>query len=173
MPLVARIMFGLVNFAARNGLAALPSMEARTDAGTETRTAQQSGAPSEKKLRARSTGIRGETYAYWYLRRLGYVFLARNYTTPGLKGEIDLVGYDGSVLAFVEVKTRAGEAPAAGLPEDALTPEKRRVLSRIAWRFLNDWRLRSTPWRFDVLASESRPGRRPVVRLHKNAFPPS
>jgi putative endonuclease len=173
MPVVARIMFGLVNFAARNGLAALPQVGTRAETGTETRTERKSGAPSEKKLRARSTGIRGETYAYWYLRRLGYVFLARNYTTPGLKGEIDLVGYDGAVLAFVEVKTRAGDDPAAALPEDALTPEKRRVLSRIAWRFLNDWRLRAAPWRFDVLAIESRPGRSPVVRLHKNAFPPS
>ena len=176
MPVVARIMFGLVNFAARNALAALPPVEAKADAGTEICTARQlgapSGAPSEKKLRARSTGIRGETYAYWYLRRLGYVFLARNYTAPSLKGEIDLVGYDGAVLAFVEVKTRAGDAPAAALPEDAVTPEKRRVLSRIACRLLNDWRLRAAPWRFDVLAIESRPGRRPVVRLHKNAFPP-
>jgi hypothetical protein len=31
-----------------------------------------------KKLEARRTGVRGETYAYWYLRRNGYVFVARN-----------------------------------------------------------------------------------------------
>ena len=30
-----------------------------------------------KKLEARSTGVRGETYAYWYLRRHGYVFVAK------------------------------------------------------------------------------------------------
>jgi putative endonuclease len=174
-------MFGLVDFAARKGIAAGPAAESERDAkkvsnkdaGKEAPHGETPGTPSEKKLRARSTGIRGETYAYWYLRNLGYIFLARNYTTPGLKGEIDLVGYDGEVLAFVEVKTRTGDAPSGGLPEDAVTPEKRRVLSRIAWRFLSDWRLRSTPWRFDVLAIESSPGRRPAVRLHKNAFPPS
>ena len=169
MPLVARVVFGLVDFAARNGLAAVPPRESK--AGRQ--PASPAAAPSEKKLRARATGIRGETYAYWYLRCRGYIFLARNYTTPGLKGEIDLVGYDGPVLAFVEVKTRAAGVPGAALPEDAVTPDKRHVLSRIAWRFLSEWRLGSTPWRFDVLAIESRPGRRPIVRLHQNAFPPS
>ncbi len=57
----------------------------------------------------------GRRYAYWYLRRHGYVFVARNFTVPGVKGEIDLIGYDGPVLAFVEVKTRSTDAtkPAA------------------------------------------------------------
>ena len=57
---------------------------------------------------ARLTGVRGETYAYWYLRRHGYILVARNYTLPGMKGEIDMVGYDGPMLAFVEVKTAPG-----------------------------------------------------------------
>ena len=118
----------------------------------------------------RRTGVRGETYAYWYLRRHGYTIVARNFTVPGLKGEIDLVGYDGAVLAFVEVKTRTGEPGEGGLPEDAVTPDKRRYLSRMARQFLAQRRLREAQWRFDVVAIESRPGRRPVVRLHKGAF---
>jgi Holliday junction resolvase-like predicted endonuclease len=40
-------------------------------------------------------GARGETYAYWYLRRHGYILVARSFTYPGIKGEIDRVGYDG------------------------------------------------------------------------------
>jgi len=64
------------------------------------------GARDSAKQRARRTGIRGETYAYWYLRRHGYVLVARNYRSPGIKGEIDMIGYDGPVLAFVEAKTR-------------------------------------------------------------------
>jgi putative endonuclease len=162
--LFTRMIFALVRFAARNGLAVAEPAEP---------PAASASLPKDAKQRARRTGIRGETYAYWYLRRHGYVFLARNYTLPGIKGEIDLVGYDGAVLAFIEVKTRAPGEPNLGLPEDAVTSEKRRVLSRMAWRFLDDWRLRATPWRFDVLAIESRPGRHPVVRLHTNAFPPS
>src|SRR5208282_3517134 len=86
----ARLMFAVVDFAARKGLA-------------DGNLANSSDSP---KQRARRTGVRGETYAYWYLRRHGYVLVARNYTSPGLKGEIDMVGYDGPVLAFVEVKTR-------------------------------------------------------------------
>jgi len=151
MPLFARVIFGLVNWAARNGL----SEEAVT---------------KQSKQRARQTGVRGETFAYWYLRRHGYVLVARNFTVPGIKGEIDLVGYDGPVLAFVEVKTRSGSSEEFGKPEDAVTPEKRRHLSRMARQFLAERRIREATCRFDVLAIESRPGGRPVVRLHKDAF---
>jgi putative endonuclease len=150
MPLLARVIFSLVNFAARNGLAA-------------------SDAPSAK-LRARQTGIRGETFAYWYLRRHGYILIARNFTVPGLKGELDLVGYDGPVLAFVEVKTRTGESKSFGTPEDAVTPDKRHLLVRMARHFMLQRRIRGVQCRYDVLAIESRPGRRPLVRLHKDAF---
>ena len=44
--------------------------------------------------------IRGETYAYWYLRRTA-TFVAE--FTPVIKGEIDLVGYNGK-SCFVEVR---------------------------------------------------------------------
>jgi putative endonuclease len=146
MPLFSRLMFALVRFGARRGIA------------------------SDDRRR---TGIRGETFAYWYLRRHGYVFIARNYTVRGVKGEIDLVGYDGSVLAFVEVKTRiraADDSGQLGKPEDAVTHDKRRNLVRMARQFLAERRLREAPCRFDVLAIESRPGRAPEVRLHKGAF---
>ena len=55
--------------------------------------------------------MKGETFAYWYLRRNGYVMVARNYTAQPMKGEIDLVGWDGAVLAFVEVKREPGRKP--------------------------------------------------------------
>jgi hypothetical protein len=61
---------------------------------------------SGMKTAARRTGVRGERYAYWYLRRMGYVFVARNYMPARAKGEIDMIGYDGETLAFVEVRTR-------------------------------------------------------------------
>ncbi|HTP43946.1 MAG TPA: YraN family protein, partial [Candidatus Acidoferrum sp.] len=92
--MLARLIFAALNFAARNGLA-----EAGDAAGRD--------GPSSARQRARTTGVRGETFAYWYLRRQGYTLVARNYTVPGIKGEIDLIGYDGRALAFVEVKTRS------------------------------------------------------------------
>ena len=154
MPLLARAMFGLVDWAARKGLAELPAQSASSAA----------------KHRARQTGVRGETYAYWYLRRNGYVMIARNYGVRGVKGEIDLVGYDGETLAFVEVKTRTSPRDEFGSPENAVTFEKQRHLSRMARQFLREYHRVGAPFRFDVLAIEALPGRRPIVRLHKGAF---
>jgi putative endonuclease len=155
--MLARLMFACVDFAARKGLAD-PESPATT-----------------AKARARKTGIRGETYAYWYLRRHGYVLVAKNYRSPGIKGEIDMVGYDGDVLAFVEVKTRAAPArpdpskPQAR-PEEAVNWEKRQNLTRMARQFLRARRIESAECRFDVMAIENRAGKRPEVRLHKGAF---
>ncbi len=159
MRIVARAVFGIVNWAARKGLA-------------EEGGASAAGAAARAKDAARRTGVRGETFAYWYLRRRGYTIIARNFMAPGMKGEIDLAGYDGKVLAFVEVKTRtlADEEKSRARPEEAVTPEKRRNLVRIARMFLAEWRIKEATCRFDVLAIESRAGAAPVVRLHKDAF---
>src|SRR5271170_5227167 len=168
-PVIARFMFAIVSFAARKGFGGTPSVNS-----------QSGGAADSAKNRARQTGVRGETYAYWYPRRHGYVLVARNFTSPGIKGEIDMVGYDGPMLAFVEVKTRTiadparpsqpSSRPAPLTPEEAVNWEKRRNLSRMARQFLRARHIETAPCRFDVLAIETRPGQRPVVRLHKGAF---
>ena len=154
MPILARAIFGLVNWAARKGLAESSASLTRASAGHK----------------ARRTGVRGETYAYWFLRRKGYVMIARNFKVRGIKGEIDLVGYDGATLAFVEVKTRASPRDEFGSPEDAVTAEKQRHLVRMARLFLREYRASNVSFRFDILAIEALPGRRPIVRLHKGAF---
>lgn len=154
--MLARLMFAFVDFAARKGLAD-PAIDS-------------------SKQRARRTGVRGETYAYWYLRRHGYVLVARNYRSPGIKGEIDMIGYDGNVLAFVEVKTRSTKdktletSTAQPRPEEAVNWDKRRNLTRMARQFLRARRIESADCRFDVMAIENRSGARPEVRLHKGAF---
>jgi hypothetical protein len=51
------------------------------------------------------TGRRGEEGTYFYLRRLGYVMVARN-SRSSRRGEIDLIGWDQDVLCLIEVKTR-------------------------------------------------------------------
>ena len=154
--MIARLMFAIVDFAARKGLV-------------------EAGQGESVKEQARRTGIRGETYAYWYLRRHGYVLVARNYRSPGMKGEIDMVGYDGQILAFVEVKTRSNEPQKDSSkpqvrPEEAVNWEKRRNLTRMARQFLRARRIESAECRFDVMAIENRAGARPEVRLHKGAF---
>jgi putative endonuclease len=155
MPIFSRFVFQAVHWAARRGLREEdgPSSKARKDA-------------------ARRTGVRGETYAYWYLRRRGYVFVARNYMPRGTKGEIDLVGYDGPTLVFVEVRTRTENEKQSALPELSITREKQNVLIRTAQRFLAERHVGDCPCRFDVLAIDNRPGHMPVVRLHKDAFSP-
>ncbi len=83
-----------------------------------------------------------------------------------------MVGYDGPVLAFVEVKTRSATAPGQPSPEEAVNSEKRRHLARMARQFLRTRRIESTSCRFDVLAIETQAGAHPVIRLHKGAFTP-
>lgn len=155
MPIFSRFMFQAVHWAARRGL-----------------REETSSSPESKKNDARRTGVRGETYAYWYLRRHGYVFVARNYMPRGAKGEIDLVGYDGPTLAFVEVRTRTESEGQAALPELSITRDKKNVLIRTAQRFLAERHVGDCPCRFDVLAIDNRPGHAPAVRLHKDAFSP-
>jgi putative endonuclease len=154
MPIFSRLVFAFVIRRARRGLAE----ESPSDSA---------------KLAARRVGVRGETLAYWYLRRHGYVIVSRNFMVPGMKGEIDLAGYDGKTLAFIEVKTRqAGDGHDTPLfsPEDAVTPEKRRSVARMAQQFMREWRIKDAAYRFDVLAIESGRGQSPRVRLHKDCF---
>ena len=163
MPIFSRLMFQAVRWAAWRGLREEERF-ASAVSKAETRNA--------RKLVARSTGVRGETYAYWYLRRQGYVFVAKNYTPRGIKGELDLIGYDGKTLAFVEVRTRTVKEDAAALPELSVTLEKQRVVVRTAQRFLAERHVEECPLRFDVVAIDNLPGKPPVVRLHKDAFSP-
>jgi putative endonuclease len=162
MPIFARLVYGLVSFASRKGISDAPA-----DSGT---AANPPSALAARKARARRTGVCGETFAYWYLRRHGYIMIASNYTAPGIKGEVDLIGYDGSILAFIEVKTRSAGDKFAAKPEEAVDAAKRRNITRMARQFLRDSRIPKSPYRFDVLAIESRSGQRPLVRLHKGAF---
>jgi putative endonuclease len=159
MPLVARLIFQTIRWAARKGLR-------QAEAEREARS------PASKKIQSRQTGIRGETYAYWYLRRHGYVFVARNFTPRASKGEIDMVGYDGETLAFVEVRTRTVRDEMSALPELSVTPGKQHLLARTARHFLAERRVRECPCRFDVVAIDNFPGKPPIVRLHKDAFSP-
>lgn len=151
MRLFARLMFAALNyFAARSGLRAEETAE------------------SEDQPAARRTGIRGETFAYWYLRRHGYRMVRRNFRVPHRHGEIDLIGWDGPVLAFVEVKTRTSEGPLP--PEAALDAEKRRELWAMGREYLRRRGLAHVSYRFDMVAIEALPGGAPTVRLHKGAF---
>jgi putative endonuclease len=119
-------------------------------------------------------GKRGEEAAYFYLRRRGYVMVARNFRSPRRRGEIDLIGWDKDVLCFIEVKTRTTRdvKPA----EAAVDRDKQRALAGVAGEYLRLVEGRhmapSCQWRFDVVSvyyeSQSSP---PLIELFQNAFP--
>ena len=173
MPIVSRLIFYAVHFAARNGLRDDSPQDPPPARPRPAAPPAPPAALPPSKLAARRTGIRGETYAYWYLRCHGYIFIARNFTPRSAKGELDLVGFDGSTLAFVEVRTRTLRDDAlSALPELSVTAGKQRLLVRTALHFLSERHVSECPLRFDVLAIDNEPGRPPVVRLHKDAFSP-
>jgi putative endonuclease len=106
------------------------------------------------------------------LRRQGYVFIAKNYMPQGARSELDLVGYDGETIAFVEIRTRTVRGDISGLSELSVNDAKQSVLVRTAQLFLASRHLNDCPKRFDVLAIDNIPGRPPEIRLHKDAFSP-
>lgn len=114
------------------------------------------------------TGRQGETLAYWLLRSQGYIMVGRNLRLrPGL-GELDLVGWDGPVLAFIEVKTRASLA--GGQPEEAVAPAQRRRIIRAAEAYVRRLRRREINYRFDIVSVALHENDDCRVRLIKNAF---
>jgi putative endonuclease len=104
---------------------------------------------AEKAAAHHRTGRRGEEAAYFHLRTLGYIMVARNFRSPRCRGEIDLIGWDDDILCFVEVKTRTTRDVKPG--EAAVDRHKRRLVAAVAHQYLR--RLPpSCQWRFDVVS---------------------
>jgi putative endonuclease len=109
-------------------------------------------------------GRRGEDLAHRYLRKRGFVIVARNYRLASGDAEADLIAWEGEILVFVEVKSR--ETADFGPPERAIGEEKRTHLLRIAREYS---RKTGTEWdriRFDVASVVmTKP---PVIELHRD-----
>lgn len=73
-------------------------------------------------------GKKGEDEAVKYLVKKGYKILDRNFRKRN--GEIDIVATKGSILVFVEVKTRTTSQ--FGSPFEAITPWKLRTVIKTA-----------------------------------------
>jgi putative endonuclease len=93
-------------------------------------------------------GRRGESLAAGYLLGRGWHILARNYRFG--RREVDLVVRRDDLVAFVEVKTRAG--PGYGAPEEAVTRLKQREIEAVALEYLTRHRPGDVDVRFDVLS---------------------
>ena len=90
---------------------------------------------------SRAEGTWGEAQVANFLRRRGYQLLAHSYHCRF--GEVDLIARQGSVLCFVEVKTRRSGSLTP--PEAAATQRKFRALTRAAARYL-----RTAGWQGEV-----------------------
>jgi putative endonuclease len=85
------------------------------------------------------TGQRGEEDAYFYLRRHGYIIIARNYRSHRYRGELDLVGWHQGVLCFIEVKTRTTrDVKPAQAAVDFPKQEELRLMARDFLRHMPD-----------------------------------
>jgi putative endonuclease len=98
-------------------------------------------------------GAEGEARAADHLRRRGYRIVARNVRAGGV--EIDLIVRRGSLIVFVEVKTRRSRS--LGPPELAVDARKRARLVRGAAAWLRGDPRAARRVRFDVIACEPDP----------------
>jgi len=115
-------------------------------------------------------GRHGESEAYFYLRRHGYRIVATNFRVPQDRGEIDLIGWDGDVLCFIEVKTRTDDSFAP--PSMAVTRDKQKHILSVAKAYLR--RLAGDtrpPCRFDIVSIvPAANGAAPEISLQREAF---
>jgi putative endonuclease len=115
------------------------------------------------------TGIEGEDAAFFYLRRKGYVVVARRWSSGSVPGDLDLIAWQGPMLCFFEVKTRTAHdiAPA----EARVDSHKRRILRRLARQYVRQLPEETAPpVRFDVLSVYLVPGQEKEFVHFENSF---
>jgi putative endonuclease len=124
------------------------------------------------------TGRRGEDEAFFWLRSLGYTVVARRWRSERLRGDLDLVAWDGDTLVIFEIKTltAAGREEAYRPAEWQVDREKQRMLRRMAAAYRRQmperWR-GQVRTRFDVVSVYLQPNALPVFEHFPRAFSPS
>ena len=118
-------------------------------------------------------GDRGEALAAAYLEEQGYIILARNYRFE--RAEVDLVCFKpaakakrGGEIIFAEVKTRTGLG--FGRPEEAVTDEKKRLVTHAARAYLYEHGLENAFCRFDVVSVLLDQDAPPEIEHFEDAF---
>jgi len=95
-------------------------------------------------------GHRGEELAAQELQRRGYEIVERNWRCE--VGEADIVARRGPIWAFVEVRTRRGEA--YGSPEESITPKKQARMRAVAERYMAEHGLHEADGQLLMVAVE-------------------
>lgn len=115
-----------------------------------------------------ATGLRGERAAYFWLRRHGYIVVARGWRSSRARGDLDLIAWQGTTLCFIEVKTRSTRAIAPA--QLAVDHDKRFVLRRLARQYLRLLPSRDVETRFDILSIYREAGKPPDFEHFPGAF---
>jgi putative endonuclease len=115
---------------------------------------------------ARDLGVLGERLAARHLRKHGYTILARNYRFG--RREIDLIVARDDLVAFVEVKARAGTG--YGHPLEAITAQKRREIERVARFWLHRHGRPALRCRFDAVGVIVRRNGAPIIEHLPDAW---
>ena len=93
-------------------------------------------------------GRAAEDAAARFLRKQGYVLLARNFSTP--QGEVDIIAADGETVVFVEVRSRASRGSVE--PHASVGPAKQARVRAAASRYLATKKAEGALCRFDVVS---------------------
>lgn len=110
-------------------------------------------------------GRRAENLAAELLEAAGFRIIARNWRRHGPEaGELDIVADDRGTCVFVEVRSRTGED--LGHPLEAITPQKRARVIRVARLYLAVETPSASGYRFDVVAVTFWPEPRPPDLVH-------
>jgi putative endonuclease len=100
-----------------------------------------------------ATGLRGELEALFELRKMGYTVVARRWKSTKLRGDVDLIGWEGNSLCFIEVKTRTERDAVPAL--FAVDADKQQMLHKMARAYLRNFpekHRRKISVRFDVVS---------------------
>jgi len=111
-------------------------------------------------------GRRGEALAARYLQSRGWAILARNFRWG--RREIDLVARRRGLVAFIEVKTRAGSG--FGHPLEAITRAKRAEIAFVARSWVARHGRPGDRYRFDAIAIHWAEGEPPVIEHIPDAW---
>ncbi len=112
-------------------------------------------------MRRRRAGQAGEEVAVDHLRQKGYLILHRNYRCA--LGELDIVARDGTMLVFVEVRSRSGDY--YGRACEALSRAKLARLRKLALYYLAVEHKKEIPCRCDLLAVDWEAGRPRITHI--------
>lgn len=115
----------------------------------------------------RELGQQAETLAADFIRNEGYKILHENWRYKA--AEIDLIAMEGSILVFVEVRMRSSTE--YGRPEQTLNKRKRRLIIDAAMAYIHENRFEGEI-RFDVASVILGSGKKPFIRLFRDAFFP-